>query len=208
MNDKKDNRAMAALILGVLVGFVLWVALIILKAAGVVTMHWALVLSGLVWLTWLMYGLAALAAFIVCQLAKLKRWIRRRRADRRVIRQAKALGVWDKQPTVLGGRALELRAWKDFRIKREPGETDKDLRVRYTMEKIAEHFKAKGGPKKTKRQKKEVVEKVKRIAAEHGYENVKVKTDGYNVEVTLCDETVPEYIKATVTYETGGKADE
>lgn len=151
MNERKDNRYKAALTLGMLVGLVLWVILICLKAAGVVTMHWALVLSGLVWLTWIMYACTALVAAIVHQSAKAKRWYRRRKADRRIIRQAKAAGVWDKQPIVLGGRALELKAREDFKLEREPGEKDKDLRERYTQKMIDKSF----GIKKLKTPKKE-----------------------------------------------------
>ena len=55
---------------------------------------------------------------------------RKGKRDRRIIRQAQAADVWDK-PHVLGGRALELKAWKDYRIKRKPGETDACLRKRY-----------------------------------------------------------------------------
>lgn len=128
--DEKDNRYIGAAILGMIVGVVLWVILICLKAAGAVTMHWALVLSGLVWLTWIMYACAALVAAIVHQIAKVKRWRRQRKIDRRIITQAKGAGVWDKKPIVLGGRALELKAWQDFKIKREPGETDAHLRRR------------------------------------------------------------------------------
>lgn len=54
----------------------------------------------------------------------------RRKVDRRIIRQAKAAGVWNKRPTPLGGRALELKAWEDFKIRRLPGETDAELRRR------------------------------------------------------------------------------
>lgn len=67
---------------------------------------------------------------IVCAwVGHFKKWRRRRKVDRRVIAQAKAAGVWDK-PLCLGGRALELKAWKEFRIKREPEETDAQLRRR------------------------------------------------------------------------------
>lgn len=59
-----------------------------------------------------------------------KKWRHRRAVDRRVIAQAKAIGVWDKYPIVLGGRALELKAWELCRIRREPGESDAKLRLR------------------------------------------------------------------------------
>lgn len=55
--------------------------------------------------------------------------LRKSKKDRRIIRQAKAAGVWDRV-YALGGRALELKAWKDYRIKRKPGETDACLRLR------------------------------------------------------------------------------
>lgn len=84
---------------------------------------------------WL-HGMVAFAAFmfLVVTLAWIaffiKRWRRRRKADRRIIAQAKGAGVWDKKPIVLGGRALELLAWQNYNIKRKPGETDKELRRR------------------------------------------------------------------------------
>lgn len=54
----------------------------------------------------------------------------RRKVDARIIKQAKELGVWDYTPIVLGGRALELKAWEAFKIKRKPGETDAEMRCR------------------------------------------------------------------------------
>ena len=54
-----------------------------------------------------------------------------RAVDERVKRQAIAAGVWNKEPIVLGGRALELKANERFNMEREPGETDAELRRRY-----------------------------------------------------------------------------
>lgn len=62
--------------------------------------------------------------------ARIALRIRRRKTDARIIAQAKGAGVWDKKPIVLRGRALELKAWEDFKIKREPGESDAHLRRR------------------------------------------------------------------------------
>ena len=73
------------------------------------------------------YGLVLMIADI---LDRIKARKHRRIVDARIIEQAKAAGVWDKVPIVLGGRALELKAWEDFKIKREPGETDAQLRRR------------------------------------------------------------------------------
>lgn len=58
-------------------------------------------------------------------LRKRRRW----KIDRRIIRQAKAAGIWD-NVNVLAHRALELKAWEAYRIKRESGETDASLRRR------------------------------------------------------------------------------
>lgn len=55
--------------------------------------------------------------------------LRKRKRDRRIIRQAKAAGAWY-NVNALGGRALELRAWEPYRIKRKPGEKDICLRQR------------------------------------------------------------------------------
>lgn len=105
--------------------------------------------------------------FVLNGYDKLKRWNRRRKTDRAIIARAKAWGVWDK-PLRLGGRALELKAWKDFKIKRLPGETDADLRRRWAK-----------------------IEIVKQTAEEHGRKIKKIKSDGYNVQITLYDETPP-----------------
>lgn len=67
---------------------------------------------------------------VLIGIEKIKSWRRRRLVDRRIVEQAKALGVWDKTPIVLGGRALEIKAWERFKIKREPGEPDAHLRRR------------------------------------------------------------------------------
>ena len=74
----------------------------------------------------------AYGAFLVVIdiIARIARWRRRRKADARIIALAKGAGVWDKEPIVLGGRALELKAWQEFNIKREPGEPDAHLRRR------------------------------------------------------------------------------
>lgn len=128
--NRKEEKIITAAVVASMVSFpVLLVFLIFLRVDGAID--------------WPLRNLTALSAvpmFIVYAVleglslcAELKRRIRRRKTDRRVIRQAKAIGVWEK-PWLLGGRALELRAWKDYKIKRQPGETDKQLRSRYMTE--------------------------------------------------------------------------
>lgn len=82
----------------------------------------------LTFLTFLAADVLVVAAMI--GISKIKSWRRRRLVDRRIVAQAKALGTWDKYPIVLGGRALEIKAWERFKIKREPGEPDAHLRRR------------------------------------------------------------------------------
>lgn len=175
----------------------LWVLLIIFRAGGVLRWHWAVVLSGVVWIPWSMYALTALAIVAVRLCIRVRRAVRLWKVDRRIIRQAKAAGAWDKCPLALGGRALELKAWKVYRIKRDPGENDDQLRMRYFVADIEKSFDVQ---KRTpiKAQVKRLTENVKRIAAEHGYNNVEVKTDGYNVDVTIIDETVPKTLEVTL----------
>ena len=129
MKEQKDNRFFKALIIDSAIGMFLWVLLIVLKANGYSNMHWAVVLSGFAWIVWILMGITALVCVFPFLFMKLIRWNRRRKVDRRVVRQAKAAGVWDK-PTCLGGRALEIKAWKQYKIKRLPGEPDKELRRR------------------------------------------------------------------------------
>lgn len=60
----------------------------------------------------------------------IERKYRARKRDARIIAEAKASGAWYEIPTPLGGRALELYAWHEFKIKRLPEETDAELRKR------------------------------------------------------------------------------
>lgn len=129
MAEKKDRRYIAALVVDILAALVLWAVLIILRGVGVVDMHWALVLSSLVWLSWLLFALTAIVAGAVRVVARLKKRYRQRKIDQRIKRQVQAIGLWD-HPQRLGGRALEIYAWEWHGLKRLPKETDKELRYR------------------------------------------------------------------------------
>lgn len=126
---RKTNYVTAAICFEACAAILLWVLLIILKAAGAVEMHWALVLSSIMWISWLLFSLTALAIMAGAAIAKAKQWYRRRKVDRRIVRQAKAAGVWG-NPRALGGRALAIYAWEYCGLVRKPGETDKELRRR------------------------------------------------------------------------------
>jgi len=127
---KRNRNYTAVWVLWCALSGVLWLLLLGLKAAGAVRMSWPAAALGIIWIPWLTMALFAAAGSVLVTAARLKRWYRRRKVDRRIIRQAKAAGVWNKRPTPLGGRALELKAWEDFKIRRLPGETDAELRRR------------------------------------------------------------------------------
>ena len=89
---------------------------------------------------WLIVAIVAIGVlegvvYIVLAVIRLCMWLkhlrRRREIDRRIISRAKGADIWDRKPIMLGGRALELKAREDFKMKRAPGETDVELRRRY-----------------------------------------------------------------------------
>ena len=98
-----------------------------LKVLGVVRISWIGVVLGLFWLPLVLMCLICGVAALVILIARIKRRHRRKVTDRRIIRQAKAIGAWT--PQAAGGRALELLA-EEYGIKREEGETDRQLRGR------------------------------------------------------------------------------
>ena len=129
MNNEGNNSNgyMSVWLLFAVLGGFLWLLLIVFKVTGVVSLHWILVLTGGFWISFLLLAIAAALAVILIVAAKAKRWHRRHKVDLRIIRQAKTTGIWT--PEAAGGRALELLA-KEYGLHREPGEADKDLRIR------------------------------------------------------------------------------
>lgn len=123
----EDNNPLGIWILYALASALLWIALVFLKLLGVVRISWIGVVLGLFWLPLVLMCLICGVAALVILIARIKRRHRRKVTDRRIIRQAKAIGAWT--PQAAGGRALELLA-KEYGIKREEGETDRQLRGR------------------------------------------------------------------------------
>ena len=123
----EDNNPLGIWILYALASALLWIVLVFLKLLGVVRISWIGVVLGLFWLPLVLMCLICGVAALVILIAHIKRRHRRKVTDRRIIRQAKAIGAWTPQAT--GGRALELIA-KEYGIKREAGETDRQLRER------------------------------------------------------------------------------
>ena len=125
MENNKNNYMVVYIMLAALSG-VLWLLLIGLKAFGVVSMHWALVLSGIVWITWSLLALFAQLVAVVHCVVKLKRrymfWKLRRYTK-----------TWYEAARIIrttGGEGLDEIAESFFPLvkPRQPGETDTQLR--------------------------------------------------------------------------------
>lgn len=123
----ENNNPLGMWILYALASALLWIVLVFLKVIGVVRISWIGVVLGLFWLPLVLMCLICGVAALVILIAHIKRRHRRKVTDRRIIRQAKAIGAWT--PQAAGGRTLELLA-EEYGIKREEGETDRKLRGR------------------------------------------------------------------------------
>ena len=123
----EDNNPLGIWILYALASALLWIVLVFLKAIGAVRISWIGVVLGLFWLPLMLLLIICGVAALVILIARLKRGHRRRVTERRIIRQAKAIGAWT--PQAVGGRALEPIG-EEYGIKREAGETDRQLRER------------------------------------------------------------------------------
>lgn len=121
---KQEGRLpLGLMLLDIGIGLILGGSLIILRVCEVNNIFYRIVFAlCAIWciLNWF-YVLAGAAGSVRSAYRRFKR-------DRRIIRQAKAAGVWGK-PQLLGGRALELYAKKKHGIKRKPGQTDRSLRM-------------------------------------------------------------------------------
>lgn len=123
----EDNNPLGIWILYALASALLWIVLVFLKLLGAVRISWIGVVLGLFWLPLMLMCLICGVAALVILIARIKRRHRRKVTDRRIIRQAKAIGAWT--PQAAGGRALELIA-EEYGIRREESETDQQLRRR------------------------------------------------------------------------------
>lgn len=123
----ENNNPLGMWFLYALASALLWIVLVFLKVIGVVRISWIGVVLGLFWLPLVLMCLICGVAALVILIAHIKRRHRRKVTDRRIIRQAKAIGAWT--PQAAGGRTLELLA-EEYGIKREEGETDRQLRGR------------------------------------------------------------------------------
>ena len=126
---KEDKKYIDVILPDLAAGTAFTLIIVFFKLTGFIDLPWKYLLSGFAWVFMVLFLFNAFAMTIIWGLDKLSYWIRCRKLDRRIIKQAKAMGVWD-WPQALGGRALELYAKEKRGIKREPGETDAELRRR------------------------------------------------------------------------------
>lgn len=133
MEKRTNNDYIGVWVCALILAAILWLALIAAKATGSIGISWAAALLGCIWIPGIMLAFGVYV-IIVPMLAlrikkKIQRKMRKKKQDDRIRKMTIELGIWDK-PEVLGGKALTLMAWERFRIKREPGETDAQLRSR------------------------------------------------------------------------------
>lgn len=112
---------------------VMWAIVVASRTTGAMGISWGAALLGCIWIPAAMFAICVLFAGVVIGAEKFERMVRRRQLDRWIRARAEALGVWD-NPNVLGGRALELWAKEHYGLKRQPGETDRELRGRCMVE--------------------------------------------------------------------------
>jgi len=135
---KHDNKTRAVIFAATC--SVQYALLIALKGLGISKLDWLTVLLGVLWIPLLLLIIGAVCAAVVIFAAWVKHEIRVRKVTRRIIRKAKAAGVWGK-PQCLRGKALELKA-KEFNLTRMLGETDVGLRRRIRAAMPAKELKA------------------------------------------------------------------
>lgn len=125
----KKDKFIKAILPDFVAGTAFSLIIVFFKLTGFIELPWNILLSGFAWVFVVLFFFNVFAAATVWVFLKLRNRNRLRKLDRRIIKQAKAVGVWD-EPKALGGRALELYAKEKHGIKREPGETDASLRRR------------------------------------------------------------------------------
>ena len=119
---QKTRRTSALELFNIAIGLIILGLVILLRVCEVNNLFYRIVIA--IQFIWLILNTFLLLARAAEATGKA---YRRFKTDRRIIRQAKNLGVWGK-PWLLGGRALELYAKKKLGIKRKPGQPDQALR--------------------------------------------------------------------------------
>lgn len=111
-----------------------WIAMLLLKVAGVLPISWLAVALGIFWIPASVVAITLLLALVIITARDLHRWNRTRRVMNRIRKDFNLLAR---------GEVLDKIAVK-YGLSREPEETDKELRERI-LKFIKELRKPKGG---------------------------------------------------------------
>lgn len=111
-----------------------WIAMLLLKVAGVLPISWLAVALGIFWIPASVVAITLLLALVIITASDLHRWNRTRRVMNRIRKDFNLLAH---------GEVLDKIAVK-YGLSRAPEETDKELRERI-LKFIKEPRKQKGG---------------------------------------------------------------
>ena len=112
----------------------LWIAMLLLKVAGVLPISWLAVALGIFWIPAAVVAVVLLLALVIITARDLHRWNRTRRVMNRIRKDFNLLAR---------GEVLDKIAVK-YGLSRAPDETDKELRERI-LQFIKKPYKPKGG---------------------------------------------------------------
>lgn len=112
----------------------LWIAMLLLKVAGVLPISWLAVALGIFWIPASVVAITLLLALVIITASDLHRWNRTRRVMNRIRKDFNLLAR---------GEVLDKIAVK-YGLSRAPEETDKELRERI-LKFIKQPRKPKGG---------------------------------------------------------------
>lgn len=112
----------------------LWIAMLLLKVAGVLPISWLAVALGIFWIPAAVAAVVLLLALVIITARDLHRWNRTRRVMNRIRKDFNLLAR---------GEVLDKIAVK-YGLSRAPDETDKELRERI-LQFVKKPYKPKGG---------------------------------------------------------------
>lgn len=112
----------------------LWIAMLLLKVAGVLPISWLAVAMGIFWIPASVVAITLLLALVIITARDLHRWNRTRRVMNRIRKDFNLLAR---------GEVLDKIAVK-YGLSRTPDETDKELRERI-LQFAKKPYKPKGG---------------------------------------------------------------
>lgn len=114
------NKNTSAVGVYILTVTAVWIAMLLLKVAGVLPISWLAVALGIFWIPASVVAITLLLALVIIKARDLHRWNRTRRVMNRIRKDFNLLAR---------GEVLDKAAQR-YGLHRAPGETDKELRER------------------------------------------------------------------------------